>query len=327
MKNKKESIQNKSEVEKVLEKLTGQVGVDKEMLISSIHRLRENGADADDVALLGVTLYNILLENGLNESDVINPDRLLNKIDAFVYEGKFEKALELLEVIDAVEIYAHPKNLSKTVYYTSTILEAEIIFKKNLKTKKEEGYILSRRPYYLNLKAEIYLQMGRKQDAEKAVAEALKLNPCNFDSLMLKAEMLKDKNLEKYKKALYECYEVAYTKAHMIEFYFHLAEYYEKKKNFYGAYLTLTNILQYDDESLISHELDRLEVEMNKTALSRFTKPTKHEISNFCQTEGIPKTLPRENLFVLVLLEKDKTLDEEERVVLKKILKELNSKI
>ena len=37
---------------------------------------------------LGKKLYEILLENGLNESDIINPLRLWGKLDGFVRFGK-----------------------------------------------------------------------------------------------------------------------------------------------------------------------------------------------------------------------------------------------
>ena len=315
-----------SEGQKIVKGLTGQVGVDKETLISSIHRLRKNGAPMGDVALLGLALYKILIENGLNESDVVNPDRLLSKVDAFVYEGKFEKALEILEVLDALELYEAPANLEDKVYYVATVIEADIIFHEEFKTKKEEAYILSRRPHYLNLKTDIYMQMGRKQDAERAIAETLELNPCNFDALLLKARLLKDKSLEKFKKAIFDTYETIYTKQQMIAFYFNLAEYYEKKKDFYGAYLTLLQIRQYEDESLISADLARLETEMNKTALSRFVKPTKDEIKTFCQNEKIPTTLPDKNLIILAVRYKDDNLDPDEKVVVKKIVNELLKK-
>ena len=322
MKKKIDETNALSEGQKIVAGLSGQVGVDKERLISSIHRLRKNGNMAD-VALLGLSLYKILIENGLNESDVVNPDRLLSKVDAFVYDGKFEKALEILEVLDSLELYESPNNLEQKVYYVSTIIEADIIFDKEFKTKKEETFILSRRPHYLNLKADIYLQMGKKQDAEKTIQEVLVLNPCNFDALLLKARLLKDKSLEKFRKVLFECYEVAYTKQQMIAFYFNLSEYYEKKNDFYGAYLTLTQIRQYEDESIIAGDLARLETEMNKTALSRFVKPTKDEIKTFCQNEKIPTSMLDDNIIILALRYKDKDLDKEEKAVVKKIVEEL----
>ncbi|MDD2227627.1 MAG: hypothetical protein PHH71_03525, partial [Clostridia bacterium] len=75
----KKRVRNERESEKVISKLTNQENSDKKLLIFSIHKLRDRVGYDEDIAILGRRLYQILLENGLNESEKINPARLISK--------------------------------------------------------------------------------------------------------------------------------------------------------------------------------------------------------------------------------------------------------
>lgn len=112
------------ESDKIIAKLTGQEHSDKELLISSIHRLRNRKGFDNDIKVLGKQLYKILLENGLNESEVINASRLLSKIDGFIYQKKYDIALDILEVLDSMEFGALIDEKGERVYYLNNLIEA-----------------------------------------------------------------------------------------------------------------------------------------------------------------------------------------------------------
>lgn len=288
------------ESDKIIAKLTGQEHSDKELLISSIHRLRNRKGFDNDIKVLGKQLYKILLENGLNESEVINASRLLSKIDGFIYQKKYDIALDILEVLDSMEFGALIDEKGERVYYLNNLIEAALLWQLTLvPAPKELGWTISPRNTYLTLKTQILLETKKLKEAEEVANYILKLNPVSFDAYIILAEINKKASLIKFKKYLFKAYDVCYTTGDLKKFLQELSYYYEMKKDYLTAYAVLYVISFYDDISLIKNDLTRLVVEINKQRTSSFTEPTINEIVQICKKENVPYYI-KENIFKLI---------------------------
>lgn len=310
---KKIEADNLSEAEKVIKSLTGQVGVDKKTIISAIASFRQKNIASEESIKLGHKLFQILLENGLNESDVINPQRLLNKIDGFLYEGKIDTAIEILEVLDGIEYYQKFNEKGKKVYYVSNEIEAEILAEKLLNAKNGDlSYTTSARPIFNNYKASIFLDAGKFKEAKSAIDVVLDMNPVNFDANMLNALLIRDKNLKKFKQLLFTCWNYAYTKNQLISFYKNLSYYYEKTRDLTLSAAVLCAIKTYEDADFIENDLKRLQVEMNKTAISPYQIPDADQIIRLLKKENIAFAIPSNNFAILCYLYEKHFIDDDE---------------
>ncbi|MDD2445361.1 MAG: hypothetical protein PHX09_00925 [Clostridia bacterium] len=288
------------ESDKIIAKLTGQENSDKELLISSIRKLRDRKGFDDDIKVLGKQLYKILLENGLNESEVINASRLLGKIDGFIYQKKYDIAQDILEVLDSLEFCPLTDEKGQRIFYLNNLIEAAILWQFILiPSPKELGWTISSRNTYLILKAQILLEKGKLKEAEAVANYILKLNPVSFDAYIILAEIYKNTSAIKFKRYLFKAYDICYTTADLKKFLKELSYYYETKKDYTTAYAVLYIISFYDDISLIKSSLNRLIVEINKKATSQFSEPSINEIIQICQKEKVSYYI-KEDIFKLV---------------------------
>lgn len=299
---KNNNLENLSDAQKVLKTLTGQVGVDKTILKSAMKNFREKNFDPYQTFVLANKLFQILLENGLNESDVINPERLLSKVEGFLYAEKYETALDILEVLDGVQFYKKYDENGKKIYYLNNEIEAEIlgnvIFAK-LKKEQEISWHISARNIYMSLKIQVYLEQNDIKNAEKCIKELIDFNPVNYNAIMYQAEIYKRKNLKKFKAQLNLAYEYSYCKQHLIDYYKQLSIYYEMSKNLPMAYSTLYAISFLGEKNIIDKDLERLKVEMNKTALAQYQLPNNAKILQNLEDEGI-STLIKDDTILLM---------------------------
>lgn len=288
-----------SESEKVIKMLTGQVGADKKTIINAIAKLRVKGDFNKDIKILGEKLYEILLDNGLNESDIINIDRLLDKVDGYSYEKQFDKAIEILEVLDSQQYFVSVDEKKQKIYYVGNFIEG-FILKEELSSEKVKNinWVLSARSVLLNQKTQMLLNQGKTKEAEALVKYILSINPADFTANLFKATFLK-KNLVKYKAQIFKSYDYAYSNSHLIEIYKQLSNFYELNKNYVSAYYILNAIAIFDSTSLVAYDLDRLEIEINKTSYEKFKKPNSDQIIRFLKRENIPFTI-KENVFDII---------------------------
>lgn len=287
--------------QKIINGLTGQVGVDKEYLINNIHKLRDKkGNTAPDIVILGTQLYSILIENGLNESDIINTDRLLDKVNAFVYEEKFEQAIELLEVLDSLEEYRKYDDKGQKIYNFSNEIESKIM-SDNFNIKYPFKYLLSRHSYFLIEKAKIFALENKNDKALSLIKEVLTFNPVYFDAYLLKAKIEKQSKLEKFKKTLDEMYKYIFIPQQMINYLYNLSLYFKEKENYYASICILLTILNYEDFSYIEKDLKQIVKEANKTSIKEFEIPTEDEARRFLQRENILASIPEKNIDLINL--------------------------
>lgn len=318
---KKTEQQSLGEAEKVIKSLTGQVGVDKKTIINAVASFRQKNIEPQESIILGHKLFQILLENGLNESDVINPDRLLGKVDGFIYEGKVDTAIEILEVLDAIEYYQKFNSKGQRIYYVTNEIEAEILGDKILNDKIQNlAYTTSARPIFNNYKASIFLEMKKLKEAKNAINIVLDMNPINFDAHMLNALLVRETNLKKFKQLLFESWKCAYTKEQLITFYKNLAYYYEKVRDLPTAYGVLSAIKVFGDKEIVENELTRLQVEMNKTAVSPYQIPDADQIMRLMKKENIAFTIPSANFALMCYLYESHFANDDE-MELREILK------
>ncbi|MDD3862841.1 MAG: hypothetical protein PHV79_03225, partial [Clostridia bacterium] len=253
-----------------------------------------------DIAILGRRLYQILLENGLNESEKINPARLISKVDGFVYEENYDRALEILEVVDSTEPCPHIDKDGERIYYVSTLIEAAIIWQILLSPAPTNlNWTISPRCVYLSLKAQILIMDEKYKEAEDCANLLLKLNPASFDAYFLLSKIYKRNNLEKFKKFLFNAYDVCYTSEQMASFLKEISAYYGAKKDFLTAYAAMYASSFFSDVLLVQNELFALEIEINKTQIGKFVPPKPDEIKQILKKENIPYHF-KENIFNLV---------------------------
>lgn len=289
-----------SEAEKIIGKLTGIEGTDKKLLISAIQRLRTKKNFDKDIIKLGRKLYEILLENGLNESEIINPIRLLDKIDGLLYQKQHDRALEIVEVLDSTEPCPPLDEKGEKVYYLNNLFEAGILWQLTLNPAPEKlNWTISPRNVYLKTKMQILFTLGNLKESEKIANEILRFNPVSFDANIILARIYKKNNAEKFKKYLFDAYNVCYNTSDLKIFLKEISAYYEMKKDFITSYAVLYVISFFDNISLVRNELERLTTEINKTRIDKF-KPLKiDEVNRIMTREKIPFYI-REEIFKLI---------------------------
>ena len=90
--------------EAILNKLTGGTVTDKAYLVDMITKYGRREKDKEEVKKLGQKLYQILLDNGLNEKPEIDKDRLLEKADNYIYADRNKDAIEILRCLKVRKI-------------------------------------------------------------------------------------------------------------------------------------------------------------------------------------------------------------------------------
>ena len=171
---KKQALPEKNPAETVLEKMSGYFEIDRKLLLGAIKDFRKKNVHTNYCQTLGIELYKLLLENGLNESDVINIDRLIDKLDGFLYNNQTQTALDVLEVIDAVQPFQKIDPNGNKVYCFENQVEAKIFQIDGIITK-DISWLESARPNLLARKAKILLDNNKTYDALDVVAELLEI--------------------------------------------------------------------------------------------------------------------------------------------------------
>lgn len=323
---KKNEAQDVRPSENVIKKLSGHFNVDRKLLLNSIKDFRASNKPYTEIATLGIELYKLLLSNGLNESDVIKPDRLLDKVEGFVYEGNLQMATDILDVIDALEVYQKTSPEGKKVYCFANEVEAQIF--KNVFDLKIENivWLFSNRPMIMSMKAKIFLDNGQYKDAEKVLGEITEINPIDFSNALLKARVYADTKLEKYKELILDAWKFAYLPKHMILYFNFLADYYIQKKQWEIAYAVISAIKMYDKtmDAALEVQLGYIESELTKTLASSKELPSIEKIVKILEKEKINALIPLSNFDVVVGYYKEHCLDKDDNPFLADFAESIN---
>lgn len=315
---KKQALPEKNETEKVLEKLSGHFQIDRKILLSAIKDFRRKNAPSVHCQNLGIQLYKLLLENGLNESDVINVDRLLDKIDGFLYNSQIDMALDVLTVIDAVQPFQKTDPNGNRVYCFENNIEAEI-FKIDGIITKDISWIESARPNLLARKAKILIDNNKVGDALDVLAELLEVNPVNFEAHILKAQCYREKNPKKFKEYILGAYKYAFSPSHFVQMFVNLYNYYADKEDWVTAYAVLSAVKVYEVNDDLLQDLENLKEKMTRTVVTPFKVPTPEQIMMILEREGIQIHIKDENYYILIDLYEKLFMSQENKAFMKEI--------
>ena len=288
-----------SEFDRILASLTGGFKTDKEILINAISALRSKvdsgrGDKVDyitSISKAGQKLYALLLENGLNESDVINFGRLFDKIEVYIYEKRYAEALELIEILDSQYFFAPKDESGKKFYFLENIVDYSILINHLNKNADELSFIFSPRTLILNTKAKILILQEKFKEAGVILEKVLDFNPISFDAYIMQADLaLKNKSkqsIEKFYDYVKKAHEVCYSKKNLIQYLIYMSKYYEKKEDFFTAYACLAIIGLYEDVLIVETALDRINVEINKRQTEVFKNMTIAEAKRILSREDV----------------------------------------
>lgn len=314
---KKEKTAEITESVKIIKSLSGHFESDRKILLSGIEKLRQKNADYEELKLLGIALYKLLLDNGLNESDVINPDRLYNKIDGFVYNNQETTALDILEVLDAITPYQKADGKTR-IYCFENEIEAKI-FENDGFVAREYAYLESPRPNLLATKAKIFLDMGKPMDALVEVKKILDINPVSFTAHLMEAEVQRHKNPKKFKEAVSRAVKYAYMPEHFIQIFRQYYNYYLDKEDYVTAYAVLSAVKIYDVNEALLAELEELKQKMSRTVVTPFKVPTAEQMMRIYDRENIEVQISNENYAVLIELYEKHFLAQDNKPLLLKL--------
>lgn len=295
----KSQLEQISGSEKILAGLSGHFELDKKTLISSIHALRAKNAPAEECKALGAALYRLLLDNGLNESDVINSTRLYEKLDGFVFNDQPEVALAILEVLDAVTPYQRIDKDGYRVYCFQNEIEAEI-FKQDGIVVKTISWLPNLRTVYLAKKARILIDNNRTDEANDTVKELIELNPVSFEAHVLLGQTYRKKKPAKFRQELLRAMEYAYTPTQFIELFSNLYDFYADKQDWISAYAVLSAIKLYDVSEPVFAQIEELRQKMKRTVVTAFKEPSAEQILRILEKEGIDVQISARNYSILL---------------------------
>ena len=301
-----------TEYEKVLNTLTGGVRVDKDLLISEIHKLREKGGHDEDIKNLGLKLYQILLENGLNESSILNKERLVSKIEVYRYEKRYDLALEIIEVLDSQEDFVERDGKEDIVYFANTV-EVEI-YRARMEEDKEFVFGFSVREPLLSEKVSILYEQEKYREAEIIAAKMVKHYPLTFYGYyylaLINLRYKTNSSLKKAKIALANAKKNVYAKSNQFLFLRGLSKYFEIKKEFKKAYAVLVYAELYTkNPAILKNDFNRLANEINKIETERFVDMEFEEAKYLLKDEQDLLLLDSRNI-TIVLLHYEKLLIE-----------------
>ena len=314
---KKQKQEQLSESQKIIKSLTGHFESDRKMLIKGIESLRAKNANFEEVRLLGIALYKLLLDNGLNESDVINPDRLYNKIDGFVYNNQATTALDILEVLDAISPYQKFEDKMR-VYCFENQIEASI-FENDGVVVRDFAWLESPRPNLLATKAKILLDMGKNLDAIVAVKAILEINPISFTAHLLEAQVHRAKNPKKFKETLARAAKYAYKPNQFVQLFYNYYNYYLDKEDFVTAYAVLTAVKIYEVTDELLDELEALKQKMSRTVVTPFKVPSAEQMMEIFKRENIEIQISKANFATLLQLYENLFESQENKPLLKEL--------
>ena len=276
--------------EAILNKLTGGTVTDKAYLVDMITKYGRREKDKEEVKKLGQKLYQILLDNGLNEKPEIDKDRLLEKADNYIYADRNKDAIEILKVLESQEDWELKKDKYPIYYFNNEIevkkfsyLNPNLDFLWKPSIKNEILTLLSH--------AEIKLKLYK--EARETLGFFRKINPVNINLFMLEAKLEKEKNLEKFKNILFDAFNYAYTQGQFANIYSELSYYYEKKSEYEIAYCLLRAATSFSDSLEIEIAEKKLHEKFKDLGL-KLPKLTGEEVGNKLTAINIPIMITEE---------------------------------
>ncbi len=232
------------QAKKIFDKLTGGTVTDKAYLVDMITKYGRSEKDSEEVKKLGLKLYQILLDGGLNEKQEINKDRLLEKADNYIYAERYKDAIEVLKVLESLEDWKLVKDKFPIYYFNNEIEVKKFSY---LNPNLDFIWKPSIKNEILTLLANAEINLKKIKEAKETLNFYKKINPVSLSSFMIEAKLEKEKNLEKFKNILLDAFNYAYTQTQFANIYKELSYYYEKKSEYEVSYCLLRAAVSFSD--------------------------------------------------------------------------------
>ena len=282
--------------QKIFDSLSGVTLTDKLILLKAIDKYGRNEKNTEEVKKIGFKLYEILVNNGLNESiDKIDKERLLEKADNCIYVEKYDEGIEILKVLESQEDWSLKKDGNKIYYFNNEIeaqkfsyLNPNLTFCWKPSVKNE---ILS-----LLINAEI--KSNKTKEAKRSLKFLLTINPVSVVAKILEAKLEKNVNLENYKSILMSAFDYAYTQQQFAEIYKDLSYYFEQKSDFETAYCLMRASVSFSDSLEIEIEQKKLHAKFKDVGI-KLPEMEAKDVENKLLSLNIPIFI-KEDMFLAV---------------------------
>lgn len=279
------------QAKKIFDNLTGGVVTDKSYLVDMITKYGRREKDSEEVKKLGEKLYQILLDNGLNEKQEIDKDRLLDKADNYIYGERYKDAIELLKILESLEDWTLYKNKYPMYYFNNEIEVKKFSY---LNPNLNFMWKPSIKNEILSLLAYAEIELKELKKAKDTLDFFRKINPVNINLFMLEAKLEKFKNLEKYKDKLFDAFNYAYTKEQFANIYKELSYYYEQKSEYEICYCLLRAATSFSDSLEIEKAEKNLRAKFKELGMKAPDNLTGEEVGNKLLSLNIPIKITEE---------------------------------
>ena len=273
------------QAKRIFDGLTGGIVTDKAYLVDMITKYGRKEKDKEEVKKLGEKLYQILLDNGLNEKPEMDKDRLLDKADNYIYGDRFKDAIEVLKVLESQEDWALYKDKYPLYYFNNEIEVKKFTY---LTPNLDFMWKPSIKNEILTLLAYAEIELGKAKEAKQTLEFFRKINPVSINLIMLEAKFEKERNLERFKAKLFEAFKYAYTKEQFANIYKELSYYYEQKSEYEICYCLLRAGTSFSNSLEIEKAEKRLHAKFKELGIKLPTDMTGEDVGNKLLSLNIP---------------------------------------
>lgn len=271
--------------------LSGDSKKDVDYLQEQMEMYKDHEYGKEIIRACGRLIYEVIPDEKKKEleqflgNDAAGFEAALEEVRFNHYKKNYDKALKLIE--DMVEKYEKLDMFaddSVSEYHTFREPMEEIVYRRTAEPQKE----LRRATIDYS---ELYLQYGsilfefqRWEDAEKALAKAMRWNPTYANLAFEHAETFKTRGLlEEYKDLTMDIFKIAFRPKAMARCYRNLSYYFIEKKEYEVAASCLLYSTQYENSEMVSSELYYI-----SQMTGKIIKPSEEELGKCFEKYEIP---------------------------------------
>ena len=282
--------------QKILNTLSGVTITDKLILLKAIDKYGRNEKNTEEVKKIGLKLYEILVENGLNEKkDKFDKQRLLEKADNCIYVDKYDEGIEILKVLESQEDWSLKNNGNKLYYFNNEIEAQKFSY---LNPNLTFCWKPSFKNEILALLINAEIKSNKIKEAKQSLKFLLSINPVSVVAKIFEARLEKNKKLETFNKILMSAFDFAYTKQQFAEIYKELCYYYVEKSDLETAYCLMRASVSFSDSLEIEIEQKKLYEKFKELGI-KIPEMEAKEVENKLLSLNIP-TYIKEDMFMAV---------------------------
>ena len=262
--------------QKILNTLSGVTITDKLILLKAIDKYGRNEKNTEEVKKIGLKLYEILVENGLNEKkDKFDKQRLLEKADNCIYVDKYDEGIEILKVLESQEDWSLKNNGNKLYYFNNEIEAQKFSY---LNPNLTFCWKPSFKNEILALLINAEIKSNKIKEAKQSLKFLLSINPVSMVAKIFEARLD--------------------TKQQFAEIYKELCYYYVQKSDLETAYCLMRASVSFSDSLEIEIEQKKLYEKFKELGI-KIPEMEAKEVENKLLSLNIP-TYIKEDMFMAV---------------------------